>query len=168
MKRLLTTLIGLGTAVCCTAQSIGPAGINAGGGSTDLAGNTYEFALGNLVAGSYTSSGLVVTPYALQPVTGSTGIEVPRIDAADLSVFPNPATHILNLQPRFKGKGILVYTFTDVLGRLIFSRELSLDAGNEKQEIDLSGLAAGQYQLDLLWKQKGKTARSIYKIQKIN
>lgn len=167
MKPLLIILLGL-LPLVTSAQSLGPATLNATGKSATLSGNTYEYAIGGLTGNTYTSASLVVTPGVLQPVQVSTGIGTPEITTADLSVFPNPAAHTLYLQPHFGKKGTLQYVITDVLGRTIATQKINLEKGNEKQEIDMSPYAMGQYNLTVHWLQQGKTYRSTYKVQKIN
>lgn len=169
MKKILTFLLCLLLLPALSpAQSIGPSTLNAAGKSVTISGNTYEYAIGGLIGGSYVSSGLVVTPYALQPVPPSTGIPTPGINASDLSVFPNPSNNVLYLQPKFGKKGTLEYVMTDVLGRTIASRKVSLEKGNERQEIDMTSYATGQYHLNVYWLQQGTSYHSTYKVQKIN
>ncbi len=151
-----------------SAQSLGPAALNATGKSATLSGNTYEYAIGGLVGNAYTSANLVVTPGVLQPVQPATGIGTPEITGSDLTVFPNPAAYTLYLQPHFGKKGTLEYVITDVLGRTIATQKIALEKGNEKQEIDMSPYTMGQYNLTVHWLQAGKTYRSTYKVQKIN
>lgn len=168
MKPLLIILLGL-LPFFTSAQSLGPATLNATGKSATVSGNTYEYAIGGLITGNtYTSASLVVTPGVLQPMQASTGIGTPEITASDLSVFPNPAAHTLYLQPHFGKKGTLQYVITDVLGRTITTQKIALEKGNEKQEIDMSPYALGQYNLTVHWLQQGKTQKSTYKVQKIN
>lgn len=168
MKHLFTILCCLFLSVWSHAQSIGPSTLNATGNSATLSGNTYEYAIGGLIGNSYVSDNLVVTPYALQPVEPSTGIPTPGISVSELSVFPNPASHILYLQPKFGKKGVLEYVITDALGRTIATRKISLEKGNERQEIDMSSFALGQYNLTVQWLQQGKVSLSTFKVQKIN
>lgn len=160
------------TGLCClalgaAAQSIGPSELNATGGSKVIAGNTYEYALGSLTSNAYVAPGLIVTPGTLQPAKDNgTGTQEPGIAPGDLFVYPNPASDVLQLQPRFGKPGQLSYTLYDALGRQLLSREISLPAGNERQEISMIPYAQGQYHLYVRWKQPGRVQSSTFKIQK--
>lgn len=170
MKQLMTLLsCMLFFTMHSTAQSIGPSSLNASGGSKVIGSNTFEYAIGSVVAGtSYISSGLVVTQGTLQPLTSGTGISTPGIAASDLSVFPNPAAHNLFIQPRFGKGGTLEYALLDVLGRTVLQKTVVLKQGDERQEIIMSSFATGQYTLNVQWQQQGSTYISAYKIQKLN
>jgi len=150
------------------AQSIGPAELNASGGGGLIAGNSYEYAIGSLTGSSYVAPGLIVTPGVLQPSRDNgTGVPGQGLGENDLLVFPNPATTLLLLQPRFGKPGRLSYVLYDALGRQLLSRDVTLQAGNERQEIPMAGYAQGQYHLNITWKQQGKALSSSFKIQKI-
>lgn len=151
------------------AQSVGPSSINASGGSTVVDGNTHEYAIGDVVAGStYDGPGLVVTQGVLQPVVEDpNSIGQLTIDAAYLNVFPNPVEQTLFLQPGFNGRGVLEYVLTDLQGRILLQKKAPLEQGNERQQINMGHLAAAPYCLQVLWQQEGKVYTKAYKIQKI-
>ncbi|WP_118975332.1 T9SS type A sorting domain-containing protein [Taibaiella koreensis] len=161
------------TGLCCLAlqaraQSIGPAELNASGGGRQITGNSYEYAIGGIGSNSFVSPTLVVTPGVLQPFhDDGVGVHGQGLDANDLLVFPNPATTILLLQPRFNKAGKLSCVLYDALGRQLFSREFALQAGNERQEISMAAYAQGQYHLSITWKQQGASRNGTFKIQKI-
>ena len=170
MKKLLTALcFMLLYNLAARAQSIGPSALNATGGSRTIGGNTYEYAIGGVVSGdTYEGPGLVVTSGVLQPIVNDPdGIDQLVIDAGALSVFPNPVEQLLFLQPDFKKKGILEYILSDIQGRILLKNKVSLDRGNERQQIDMSHLAAASYSLSVVWKQAGKLYVKAYKIQKV-
>ena len=150
------------------AQSIGPSELNTTGGSKVIAGNTYEYALGSLTANAYVAPGLIVTPGTLQPAKDNgTGTQEPGIAPGDLFVYPNPASDVLQLQPRFSKPGQLSFVLYDALGRQLLSHEATLLTGNERQEISMIPYALGQYHLYVRWKQQGRVLSSTFKIQKI-
>ena len=170
--KYLTTFLScvLLAAVGSSAQSIGPATLNITGGSSTNNGNTYEFAIGSVVSGNtYISTNLIVTPGVLQPETSDPdGIELPEITAGELSVYPNPVTQTLFLQPHFDKGGTLEYVLYDVAGRTITRQTQALPLGNEKQEIRMAAYATGQYILQIRFLTPGKTSINAYKIQKVN
>jgi len=170
MKKLLTVLcLLLLCSMAARAQSIGPSTLNAAGGSRTIEGNTYEYAIGEVVAGStYDGPGLIVTPGVLQPmIEDPDGIDQLVIDPGALGVFPNPVEQALFLQPDFKKKGILEYVLSDIQGRILLEKKVNLDQGNERQQIDMNHLAAATYNLSVVWKQAGKLYVKAFKIQKV-
>lgn len=169
MKYTTLFLLGLCAAPLLRAQSIGPASVNATGGSRQIAGNTYEYAIGDGVfTPAFVGPGLVVTPGVLQPTDEDpNSIQPPGIDAGALALFPNPAQDVLLLQPRFGKKGNLHYLLYDGLGRVILQKDCSLQTGNERQEIHLQALSVGQYTLRVAWTAADGRYVSAYKIQKI-
>lgn len=151
-----------------SAQSTGPATFNAAGGTAAIGANTYEFSIAEMaVTTTYSGNGLVVTQGILQPQPRATGIAQQGILPTQLSVYPNPVEATLFLQPAFGKSGSLEYMLTDAAGRKIYSRTQKLDAGNERQEINMAPYAAGQYNLSIIWMDRAHTATGTYKIQKI-
>jgi hypothetical protein len=170
MKQLLTYLFALlFLPLAMHAQSIGPSEMNATGKSVFAGGNTYEYAIGTVVAGTtYQSSSLVVTQGVLQPVIGSvSGVHEPGISSDHLMVYPNPVQETLFLKPEFGKKGKLEYVLLDGAGRTIMKSSAALEFGNELQEIPMSPYAVGQYTLSVTWQQQGKVQSTAFKIQKI-
>ncbi len=151
-----------------TAQS-GPSVLDAAGGSKTISsGDTYEYAIGQTITGAgYTSSSLVITPGVLQPTDKSTGVKSSGIAADELKVFPSPADHTLYLQPGFAGGGTLQYKLLDVAGNTVMQGEALLRNGTERQSLEVSPLAAGQYMLQVLWNKGGQQYAAGYKIQKL-
>ena len=170
MKHLLTCLFALlFLPLAMHAQSIGPSEMNATGQSVFAGGNTYEYAIGTVVAGTtYESSSLIVTQGVLQPlIEEPSGVNEPGIPSDNLSVYPNPVQEKLFLKPAFGKKGKLEYVLLDGAGRTILRSSAALEHGNELQEIAMSSYAVGQYTLSVTWQQQGKSQSNAYKIQKI-
>jgi hypothetical protein len=109
----------------------------------------------------------VVTPGVLQPAS-ATGINTPTISAGDLQVYPSPVENMLYLQPAFNKSGVLQYNLFDAAGKLVIGAEARLQAGNEKQTVEVSQISVGQYTLQVNWIQSGVTYTAGYKIQKLN
>lgn len=170
MKHLLTclsTLLFLPLAM--HAQSIGPSEMNATGKSVFAGSNTYEYAIGTVVAGNtFQSPGLIVTQGVLQPLIAEpSGVHEPGISSDNLSVYPNPVEQTLFLKPAFGKKGKLEYVLLDGAGRTIMKKSAALEQGNELQEIPMSPYAVGQYTLSVTWQHQGQLQSTAYKIQKI-
>lgn len=166
-KMLLLCAALAGTTTCLQAQSVGPNAVNTSGGSAVIAGNTHEFAIGGLLVNTYNSPGLVVTPYVLQPLPPTIGIDDKDFFADHLDLFPNPAEDMVFLKPSFQYGGKLSCSLYDALGRVLAQTEWTLATGKEQQSIRLKGLAAGTYILHIGYSQKGKDHRASYKVQKL-
>lgn len=151
------------------ADAFPQSAVNAGGGGGSLAGRTFDFSIGEMTR-IQTAAGtnLIVTEGLLQP-SAEEGSEIARqplsIDA--LRVYPNPAADILNLQPRLQQGGILHCRLTDLQGRLLLQKRFELSNGNEKQQINVSGLAAGNYLLQATVSQGSAQYTNSFKIQKL-
>ena len=168
MKKLFLLLFSSGSIMVSTAQSIGPSVINASGNSGTIAGNTYEWSIGELITATYTGSSLIVTQGILQPRLATTGVVnvPPKLDG--LKVYPNPVTDgMLYLSPVFKTGGKLTCHVTDAAGKTVLTQSTELRTGIEQQSIALDLLANGQYNLTVLWKDSDGQSSATYKIQKI-
>lgn len=150
------------------AQSVGPSALDAAGASVAVGGNIYEYAIGQVMAGNtFSAPTLVVTPGVIQPNMTSAGIKGQGITASQLHVYPSPAESTLHLQPAFNGNGTLQYSLYDAAGKPVISREAVLQSGIERQSLDITRIAAGQYMLQVIWTQSGSTYTSGYKVQKV-
>lgn len=168
MKKTITSA-ALVLAACCAAraQSIGPSTLNAGGGSGNIAGATYEYAIGEVVDGATLSSAtLVVTQGVLQPTLPTSVAHGPRA-ITGLDVFPSPVETILYLQPKMGKRGRLEYSLYDAGGKLVLHNSAVLATGNERQEADVQALAVGQYTLQVSWLEGPNNYTGTYKIQKL-
>lgn len=168
-QKLLLTLSGIALyCIPARAQSIGPSSINAAGGSGTISGNTYEYSIGTLaLQQTYSSPSLIVTDGVLQPNIAPNSVAPPPIAAGQLSVYPNPVLSTLFVQPGFGKSGTLQYVLTDAAGKTVHTQSVALSLGTERQEINMSALAAGQYTLNVTWQQGGKNYATAYKVQKL-
>lgn len=162
MKKLKMTLILLCT--CCSgllAQST----LNAAGGGATIGGNSYDYSVGEMAVVSTASTAtLVVTQGLLQPQPATPDATSNLIISENqLSIYPNPTTAILNLQPQFTTGGILSIQLVDMNGRMIQKKEIKLANGSETQKLDISSYATGNYLLNVQF----ENHRNTYKIQKI-
>lgn len=169
MNKIILLIFLLSSSYFAAAQSTGPAVLNAAGGQKVIGGNTYEYAIGHMIEGStYSSATLVVTPWVLQPK-----VEEPnsagniKISSNELNVFPNPVEQMLFIQPNFGKAGKMSLLLTDIQGRNMLQHSVDLNTGNERQQIDMTHLAQGQYQLNVIWQQNTTTHQASFKIQKI-
>jgi len=150
-----------------SAQSIGPSTLDAAGGSTDLAGNTYEWSVGDMaVITTYTSGTLVVTQGTLQPFNIPTGVNKITLDK-QLKAYPNPATNMVFLEYTFDVPGKLDYLLQDITGKTIQQQALTVAAGTGKEAINMSVLANAAYMLNVTFKPNNGTPQTVsFKITK--
>lgn len=151
------------------AQSTSPSTFNATGGGKEVAGNFYDYSIGEMVLVNTASSpNLTVTQGLLQPLGSPVGIAKLRLPEGALHVYPNPSEDIVYVQPKLNGSGVLELTLFDISGRHLKQNSVGLQNGNEKQSINLSSLASGTYLLKVAFTQDGQTMFHDFKIQKIH
>lgn len=170
MKPILLGLSSLLMPLIAGAQSIGPATLNAAGGSAALNGNTYEWSAGEMaVVSTYAGASLVVTQGVLQPnITAPNAVGQNIRPLLDVAVYPNPVTaDVLYMQPRFTHSGVLHYRLTDAASRTVQTQSCSLTTGSEQQAIDMKGLLAGQYLLSVQWQDGGTLLHGNYQVLKL-
>lgn len=152
------------------AQSIGPSTLNAAGGSATIGGNTYEWSVAEMtMVNTGTGTNLVVTQGVLQPTTPVTSVKNIKVLGADeLKVYPVPTRDMLYVQPSLNQKGDLQLALTDINGRVVLQQTAHLATGNEKQEINMSALSAGNYFLNAVFTSSEGAQQTSFKIQKLN
>lgn len=167
MKKLKTTILGL---LLCSGSLYAQSTLNATGGGGVIGSNSYDYSIGEMtLVSTETSSAVIITQGLLQPeakfATNTTDL---IISQNQLNIYPNPTTAILNLQPKFTEAGTMQLLVLDATGKTVFRSEIKLNAGNEKQQIDISSFAAGNYLLNVNYTNNKTTSKNTYKIQKIN
>lgn len=157
--------IGYGT----KAQSVGPTVLNSTGGSGSVVGNLFDWSVGEMsLVNTASGSNIIVTQGLLQPSDVPTGIANNPFTQSSFVVYPNPAEDQVFLQPSFSGGDQLMFTLMDVTGRTLLTQNVKLPTGKELQTINLTGLAAGNYLLQVQLNQKGDNYSTSYKIQKLH
>lgn len=150
------------------AQEMSPNTLNATGGSAEIAGNLYEYSIGEMVlVHTVSTPNLVVTQGLLQPSEETVGIGELTLSDKELSVYPNPSSDVVYIQPDLMKSGKLVITLMDMTGRQLSERTAELSLGNEKQSISLNSYAAGTYMLRVVFKQGQNNYVRNFKVQKI-
>ncbi len=167
---LSSVLLMLAGLPALRAQSIGPSVINVTGGSSSTGGNTFEWSVGEAVVATQMSTYVIVTSGILQPIepSGPTGIPGSPV-LQGLSVFPNPASSIVNIQFNSPGDGTLIYRLVDVLGKVLIENTSEIKQGTVDRQLDIRTFACASYMLHVIYKTNGKPEESnTYKIQKLN
>lgn len=150
-----------------SGAAYGQSTLNATGGGGTIAGNTYDYSIGEMTLVSTESgSNIIITQGLLQPTKDQTPDAVNDIIITQdqLTIYPNPSSAVVNIQPTFDKGGTMNILLLDATGKTIQRQEYKLANGNEKQEIDISSLANGNYMLNINF---GK-AKNTYKVQKAN
>ncbi|MBC7552440.1 MAG: T9SS type A sorting domain-containing protein [Taibaiella sp.] len=173
MKRnilIAGVLVSFATAPLARAQSIWPSTLNATGGSTTVSGVQLEWSVGEMaLVSTFSTSSIVVTQGVLQTRLSGAVNEVTPTSLGDyLTIFPNPANTVVNIQLNAVAEGTLTTRFMDMAGRLITEQKEAVKQGTNAQKIDVSNLAAATYMLQVYYKPNGgKEEATSYKIQKL-
>lgn len=153
----------------CQAQVSHSATVNATGGSAQLAGNTYEWSIGEMtLVNTVATANLVVTQGLLQPILNTTGIRHPELSADQLMVYPNPTKDIVFIKPGLDPGTSLTLVVYDISGRAFYRTTRILKTGTELQAVDLGRYAAGNYLLDIIAGTSNTSTKNTFKIQKLN
>ncbi len=152
------------------AQMSNTSAFNVTGGSREIAGNLYEYSIGEMVLVHTASTpNLIVTQGLLQPAEGSVGMSDLALPENTLSVYPNPSDDAVYIQPNITGGGgVLTLTLLDITGRRLQRQSVILQSGTEKQTVNLKSFAAGTYMLHAVFSRDNQDRVRSFKIQKIN
>jgi hypothetical protein len=149
------------------AQSIWPSTINSTGGSGSIAFSTFDWSAGEMALVSTASTpSLIVTQGVLQPLVNDLGVAPIALNKA-LEVFPNPANSVLNIRFISEGGGTLAYKLMDVTGKVLMAGNMPLKRGANTQQLDMAGLAAASYILQVSPKGATMSGETAYTIQKL-
>jgi hypothetical protein len=150
------------------AQSIGPATLNATGGSKIIGTNEFDWSVGEMtMISTFTTSNVIVTQGILQPSDAMTGVPHTSILADHLQVFPNPVSSVITIHYSSPAAGTLEYRLLDMTGKVMANQTVEINQGINDQQIDMSSLACAAYILEVTTYTQGTESIS-YKIQKIN
>lgn len=167
-KLFFSCLFAMALSPLVRGQSITPSVINNSGGSGNIGSNTFEWSVGEIMVNTFTTPSVIVTEGVLQPNLSTSSIAVsPTIQG--ISVFPNPANSIVNIQLEAKSEGTLIYRLMDVAGRTINEQVSEIKAGTVTRQLDIKHLACANYMLQVFYKVPGAQEQSsTFKIQKLN
>lgn len=98
------------------------------------------------------------------PVTVTVTVNVSETDEiASFNVFPNPASNAVNVSFDGLTNGSAQVRVIDPIGKVVMSRLINNISGKQNVEFNVSGLAAGVYQVEVMG--NGKTAQAKMIIQ---
>lgn len=167
LQIVLVTLLMASLSNVCAAQSLGPATLNAAGGSTAVAGSTHEWSVGEMVlVNTVATTGLVVTQGILQPMLQVTGIHDNKPALEGMSIYPNPASDQLNIKFNLARNLEVTLKLSDVSGRTQYVKTIKDHNGSALIIMDFKPYAAGVYMLQVTSTDKTKTYTNTFKIVK--
>jgi hypothetical protein len=153
MKNTTTCVLLLISYIACS-QSNKQAVINASGGFFQQGYYQFEWNVGEMSLVNQMNDAtnkLAVThgfiqPYILYPARDN---NQRPFDADEVRIFPNPSTSYVEINMSTKQKGKLVIYFYDVLGKKIYTKELTGNGVDLIERIPLTGLPQGVYILHI-------------------
>lgn len=167
LQIVLVTLLMASLNDICTAQSLGPATLNAAGGSTAVAGNTHEWSVGEMaLVNTVTTTGLVVTQGILQPMLQVTGIHDNELALEGMSIYPNPASDQLNIKFNLARNLEVRLKLSDISGRTQYVRKIKDHNGAALITMDFSPYASGVYLLQVVTTDKTNIYTNTFKVVK--
>lgn len=168
-KQALLFILGLVDTSVTQAQSVQPAIFNATGGSATVSGNNVEWSIGEMTAvATVSNSGIIITQGLLQPAENPTSVASQQVITKHVQLYPNPADAFVMVQSNFSEAGNLKMTLTDVTGKVLLQQEVKVDGnGMQKNQVPVSGLAVGNYMLQVSFEGKEQKGAAAYKIQKV-
>lgn len=155
--------------VCAQTPAKFTSTINSSGGTNNIAGNNYEWSVGEMALVSTASaSNIVVTQGVLQPAPQPTSINDQSFLADKLKVYPVPTSDMVNLSYNYLSQGTISYELTDMTGKNIVSRNITVEPGNHIERINLERLANAAYMLNIKYiSETGSQSFTSFKLEKI-
>lgn len=150
------------------AQKITPFTFNNGGGYS----SRMEWSLGESVSiASFNSGSFKLNTGVLQPMSNvvTSVIEYsPDVIVDQVSIGPNPTSNHLYVKTRFLQPGKITIQINDSRAMVVFTDELERSSGIYEKDIQLQGLASGNYYLRIYFHPIiGSPKMGIYKIIKL-
>jgi hypothetical protein len=127
------------------------------GGEGSGPGGTVSFSIGQLVVESTIDSQGSISPGVQQTYESSSVYVNDELFNNNLQVYPNPATHLIQLEfaSPFEGQLIIL----DIQGNTVATQEIN----SKSVQIDASNWSAGTYMLQV---QKDKQSVSVHRVVK--
>ncbi len=141
--------------VVCFSQTINTATINTGGGNYVQGNYQFEWSIGESasIETFQNSFGYILTTGVLQPFTDRVEINnfLTTAWASDeIAIYPIPTHNILEIDLKIREKGPVTIQLIDNGGRLVFQKKVFYMISNGLQKLDLTGLVAGSYYLQVV------------------
>ncbi|MBU0763803.1 MAG: T9SS type A sorting domain-containing protein, partial [Bacteroidetes bacterium] len=148
MKTLIIIVfIAILTDCICHGQSISPEVISSGGGEYENAYASISITIGEPVTETISNGTITLTQGFQQGAIEILVIEESKMPEITVNLYPNPATDNINLVIVSEGNEIFSYQLCDNSGKITKSENVTRAV---KSDIDISGLAQGQYYLRII------------------
>jgi Secretion system C-terminal sorting domain len=150
MKKLILFTLFTTSFANIHAQSIAPSILNAGGGSANIAGRTFEYSIGEMAVVSTDKAGnTFLTQGLLQPIIiVAEGLSNIELGKTLFNIYPNPTSEILNIALLNNATAVNNISLFDVTGKLVAAID-NPKFTNKKYALDFSTFAFGHYILKL-------------------
>ena len=137
------------------SQTINTATVNVGGGIYFRGYYEFDWSIGESasIETFQSSFGYLLTTGVLQPFTEKIDITnfLTHVWASDeISIYPIPTHSTLEIDLKIREKGTVSLQLVDQLGRPVFKKRIDYMITNGLQKLDLSGLVAGTYYLNVI------------------
>ena len=152
MKTQLLILFTLAFVATCAAQSITPVVISAGGGDTATGNVGLSWTVGEPVGETVSSTDVQVTQGFHQSHFEIISVEEHKELGFDITVYPNPATDVINVEMSFIGKlpapqeTAFKVVLTDNTGKVLMTETIQ---NTTAYKIVMQHYAQGQYILQI-------------------
>jgi hypothetical protein len=171
MKRpILLIPLFIIVAINTYGQSVGPATLNAAGGTAPIGSNEFDWSVGEMtMVSTFSITGVItVTQGVLQPAEVTEGVVNTSKLQDQLQVFPNPASSEVNLKYSSSVQGTLAYKLMDVAGKTIKTQTIAISPGTISEQVNVSELACATYMLEVIINPENAVSeKASYKIQKL-
>ena len=152
----------------CYCQSITPQTFNNGGGSSSI----LEWSLSESVSiASFIAPGYSLTTGILQPNTNvvtSINEYGPSVFGSQISIGPNPTSHLLHLKTRFAEVGKLSIQLLDAKSTIILTQDIGTIFSSYEKVISLEDFPSGVFYVKVYFKSiVGNIKTGIYKVIKL-
>jgi len=74
-----------------------------------------------------------------------TGINDNKTNTLEMSIYPNPSNGKFKISMPFEKSALAKITVSDIIGRVIYSNQVSINAGQNQVDVDLSKIHGGIY-----------------------
>ena len=166
--RSLLAIVIVSFPICCYCQSITPLTFNNGGGSS----SSLEWSITESVSvASFIDPGFSLNTGVLQPNTNvvtSINEYGPTVFGSQITIGPNPASHLLHIKTSFPEVGRLSIQLMDAKSAIILTQDIGTIFSSYEKAISLEDYPYGVFYLKVFFKSiVGNTKTGIYKVIKL-
>jgi len=135
-----------------SSQSVSPGVINVSGGSASSTYFRLDWSVGELcLVDSYNKINCILENGFLHPGTERPGGNTNNFFAkGDILIFPNPAYTTTELNVTVQQAGTINLSMRDVMGKLLYSRQVTYNGVGLIEKLDVQRFPAGTYFVHLL------------------